>query len=97
MKNLDDKLKGLRDDFQTLQSREPEEVDADKKRLIWEDSLNDSNNFVDATTKESKDFIASKASWNPKTSEDISTHEILGTHNFSIIRKSFLLFFMSII
>ncbi|PKC08124.1 hypothetical protein RhiirA5_358302 [Rhizophagus irregularis] len=77
MKNLDDKLKGLRDDFQTLQSREPDEVDAAKKRLIWEDSLNDSNNFVDATTKESKDFIASKASWNPKTSEDISTHEIL--------------------
>ncbi|UZO26371.1 uncharacterized protein OCT59_018602 [Rhizophagus irregularis] len=87
MKNLDDKLKGLRDDFQTLQSREPDEVDAAKKRLIWEDSLNDSNNFVDATTKESKDFIASKASWNPKTSEDISTHEILSQEYSSLEGK----------
>ncbi|RIA94458.1 hypothetical protein C1645_873410 [Glomus cerebriforme] len=77
MKNLDDKLKGLRDDFQILQSREPDEVDAAQKRLIWEDSLNKSNNFINVTTKESKDFIASKASWKPKTPEDLSSHEIL--------------------
>jgi hypothetical protein len=87
MKNLDDKLKGLRDDFQILQSREPDEVDAAKKRLIWEDSLNNSNNFVDATTKESKDFITSKASWNPKTPEDISTHEILSQEYSSLEGK----------
>ncbi|GBB87895.1 hypothetical protein RclHR1_01440010 [Rhizophagus clarus] len=87
MKNLDDKLKGLRDDFQILQSREPDEVDAAKKRLIWEDSLNNSNNFVDATTRESKDFIASRASWNPKTPEDISAHEVLGEEYSSLEGK----------
>ncbi|CAG8534567.1 11296_t:CDS:2 [Funneliformis caledonium] len=87
MKNLDDKLNGLRDDFQVLQSREPDEVDAANKRLIWEDSLKKSNHFLDDTTKESKAFITSKATWKPETPEDTSAHEMLSQEYSSLEGK----------
>ncbi|CAI2161779.1 7392_t:CDS:2 [Funneliformis geosporum] len=87
MKDLDDKLNGLRDDFQVLQSREPDEVNAAKKRLIWEDSLKKSNHFLDDTTKESKTFITSKATWKPETPEDTSAHEMLNQEYSSLEGK----------
>ncbi|CAG8684778.1 19733_t:CDS:1, partial [Racocetra fulgida] len=77
MSNLDTKLNVLQDDIQLLRQREPDEVDAAQKRLVWEDSYKEFRPFVDASLKESKDFIASKASWKLNTPEDKSSREDL--------------------
>jgi len=86
MTNLDTKLGVLQDDIQLLRQREPDEVDAAQKRLVWEDSYKDSRKFIDTSLKDSKDFIASKASWNTKTPEDKSAHEVLD-QEYSIFKE----------
>ncbi|CAG8625265.1 21112_t:CDS:2, partial [Dentiscutata erythropus] len=86
MANLNSKLGVLQDNIQILRQREPDEVDAAQKRLAWEDSYKDSRKFIDSSLKESKEFMASKASWNTKTPEDKSAREGL-EQEYSIFKE----------
>ncbi|CAG8463677.1 9995_t:CDS:2 [Diversispora eburnea] len=84
---LDEKLNGLRDNIQILQSREPDEVNSAQKRLTWEESHKNSSDFINDSLKRTKSFIAEKASWKLKTPEDINAREVLD-NEFTTIEEN---------